>query len=167
MTLELKDIPGQLITALSPISELNGNIITIVHQHEENTPRGTISVEVMFEIEQEHLDELINHLENSGIRVVRVGEERLRASVPVILIGHIVHSDMGDTIDRIDSTGFAEVVALSLSMPGINEPSSAYLVINAVGKKELNRALEILMDVADKKDLLVIDPIRLNSEGIL
>lgn len=165
MSLELKDIPGQLVLALAPISELHGNIMGVVHHHGEKTPRGTIPVQITFEIKQEVLNELIDQLEKSGVKVVRVGEERLRASVSVILIGHIIHSDIGDTIDRIDSTGFAEVVDLSLSMPAIERTSSAYLVINAVGKKELPKALDIMRDVADKKDLLLIEPIRLNSGG--
>ncbi|MCE8422406.1 MAG: amino acid-binding protein [Candidatus Methanoperedens sp.] len=163
MTLELKDIPGQLVLALAPISELHGNIMSVVHQHEEKTPRGTIPVQITFEIDQEVLNDLIERLEESGVKVARVGEERLRSSVSVVLIGHIIHSDIGDTIDKIDSTGFAEVVDLSLSMPAIEKTSSAYLVINAVGEKELKKALELLRDVANKKDLLMIEPIMLNS----
>jgi ACT domain-containing protein len=166
MTLELKDIPGQLVLALAPISELHGNIMSVVHQHEEKTPRGTIPVQVTFEIDQGVLDELIEKLEKSGVGVARVGEERLRSSISVVLIGHIIHSDIGDTIDRIDSTGFAEVVDLSLSMPAIERTSSAYLVINAEGDNELKNALEILREVAIKKDLLMIEPIRLNSEAV-
>ena len=165
MTLELKDIPGQLVLALAPISELHGNIMSVVHQHEEKTPRGTIPVQVTFEIDQGFLDELIEKLETSGVGVARVGEERLRSSVSVVLIGHIIHSDIGDTIDKIDRTGFAEVVDLSLSMPAIERTSSAYLVINAVGIKELKTALEVLREVAAKKELLMIEPIRLNSEA--
>lgn len=165
MTLELKDIPGQLVLALAPISELHGNIMSVVHQHEEKTPRGTIPVQITFEIEQSVLTELIERLEKSGVGVARVGEERLRSSVSVVLIGHIIHSDIGDTIDRIDSTGFAEVVDLSLSMPAIEKTSSAYLVINAEGEKELKNALEILREVASKKNLLMIEPIRHNQEA--
>lgn len=165
MTLELKDIPGQLVLALSPISELHGNIMSVVHQHEEKTPRGTIPVQVTFEIDQGVLNELTERLENSGVRVARVGEERLRSSVSVVLIGHIIHSDIGDTIEKIDSTGFAEVVDLSISMPAIEKTSSAYLVINAVGEDELKKAVKILRDVAETKDLLMIEPIKLNSEA--
>jgi ACT domain-containing protein len=111
------------------------------------------------------LNKLIERLEKSGVKVARVGEERLRSTVSVILIGHIVHSDMGDTIDKIDSTGFAEVVDMSLSMPAIDKTSSSYLVINAVGEKELSTALDIMRDVANKKDLLMIEPIQMNSVG--
>ncbi len=166
MTLELKDIPGQLVLALSPISEFHGNIMSVVHQHEEKTPRGTIPVQITFEIDQSVLNELTERLENSGVRVARVGEERLRSSVSVVLIGHIIHSDIGDTIERIDSTGFAEVVDLSISMPAIEKTSSAYLVINAVGEDELKKAVEILRDVAETKDLLMIEPIKLNSGAV-
>jgi ACT domain-containing protein len=165
MTLELKDIPGQLVLALSPISEFQGNIMSVVHQHDEKTPRGTIPVQVTFEIEDRVLGKLIERLEKSGVGVARVGEKRLRSTVSVVLIGHIVHSDMGDTIDKIDSTGFAEVVDMSLSMPAIEKTSSAYLVINAVGEKELTSALDILREVSNKKDLLLIEPIRMNSVG--
>ncbi len=165
MTLELKDIPGQLVLALSPISEFHGNIMSVIHQHDEKTPRGTIPVQIRFEIEPKVLNKLIERLEKSGVKVARVGEERLRSTVSVILIGHIVHSDMGDTIDRIDSTGFAEVVDMSLSMPAIDRTSSAYLVINAVSEKELSTALDIMRDVANKKDLLLIEPIHMNSVG--
>ncbi len=163
MTLELKDIPGQLVLALSPISDFHGNIMSVIHQHDEKTPRGTIPVQITFEIEHNVLNRLIEDLERSGVRVARVGEERLRSTVSVVLIGHIVHSDMGDTIDRIDSTGFAEVVDMSLSMPAIEKTSSAYLVINAIGEGELTKALDILREVALKKDLLLIEPIRMNS----
>jgi ACT domain-containing protein len=165
MTLELKDIPGQLVLALSPISEFHGNIMSVIHQHDEKTPRGTIPVQIRFEIEPKVLNKLTERLEKSGVKVARVGEERLRATVSVILIGHIVHSDMGDTIDKIDSTGFAEVIDMSLSMPAIDKTSSAYLVINAVGEKELGEALDIMRDVAHKKDLLMIEPIHMNSVG--
>ena len=44
-------------------------------------------------------------------------------------------------------------------MPGINEPSSASMVINAVDMAQLVKALDILKRVASEKDLLVIEPI--------
>ncbi|MGP8337417.1 MAG: amino acid-binding protein, partial [Methanosarcinaceae archaeon] len=97
--------------------------------------------------------------EDSGINVVRSGEERFLEHGAVIMIGHIIHTDIQDTIDKIDRTGFAEVVDLSLSMPRIDVPSSALLKIDAIGKQELSDAMSLLKAVADKKDLLVIEPI--------
>ncbi|MGP8322147.1 MAG: amino acid-binding protein [Methanosarcinaceae archaeon] len=159
MDIELKDIPGQLLLALNPISESKGNLISVVHHHEKHTPRGTIPVQLVLEIDPDKLDAIITRFEDSGINVVRSGEERFLEHGAVIMIGHIIHTDIQDTIDKIDRTGFAEVVDLSLSMPRIDVPSSALLKIDAIGKQELSDAMSLLKAVADKKDLLVIEPI--------
>jgi len=90
---------------------------------------------------------------------VRAGEERFIEAISVVLVGHILDSDLGDTIKRIDSTGFAEVMDLSLTMPGVDEPSSAYLRIRATGKAEIQKAISILREVGAEKKLLVIEPI--------
>ncbi len=160
LDLELKDIPGQLVMALTPISEYEGNIISVIHHHGDKTPRGTIPVSITFEILRDNLSKLIDKLEKMGVIIKRVGEERLIESISVILIGHIVHSDLRDTIDRIDSTGFAEVVDLAMSMPGVDKTSSARITINATGRKELRNALMVLKNIAKEKDLLMIEPIQ-------
>lgn len=161
LDLELKDVPGQLVMALTPISEYEGNIISIVHHHGDKTPRGTIPVSITFEILKENLSKLINKLEKLGVIIRRVGEERLIESISVILIGHIIHSDLRDTIDRIDTTGYAEVVDLAMSMPGVEKTSSARITINATGREELKKALMVLRNIAKEKDLLVIEPIQI------
>ncbi|MCQ6962267.1 amino acid-binding protein [Methanolobus chelungpuianus] len=162
MDLELKDIPGQLVLALKPVSEFKGNLISVVHHHEKRTPRGKIPVQLVFEIKSDHLDNIISLLEESGISVVSVDEKRYLEHGAVILIGHIVHTDIKDTIDKIDNTGYAEVVDLNLAMPRINRPSSASLKIDAVSKQHMSAAIELLKSIAKEKDLLVIEPIGVN-----
>ena len=159
MDLELKDIPGQLLLVLKPISDFKGNLVTVVHHHEKRTPRSTIPVQVVFEIKADKLDDIISKFEESGVSVVSVDEKRYLEHGTVILIGHIVHTDIQDTIDKIDKTGCAEVVDLNLSMPKIDSPSSASLKIDAVNKKDLNLVIELLKKIAEEKDLLVIEPI--------
>jgi ACT domain-containing protein len=159
MDIELKDIPGQLVLALKPVSGLGGNILSVLHQRDKKTPAGRIPVELVIEIEEKRLERLVEQLEEQGVSVVRTGEVRLRESMVVLLIGHIVHSDLGETIDSIDRTGFAEIVGLSLSMPSVDEESSASVTLSAIGKKELDDALMILERTASKKDIIVISPI--------
>jgi ACT domain-containing protein len=159
MDLELKDTPGQLIHVLSPVSDLGGNVLSIVHHHDKKTFRNTVPVYVIFDIEEYKLEELQKGLEKNGVTVVRIGKMRLRESAHILLIGHIIHTDLRETIDRIDSTGFAEVQDLSLSMPAINGPSSAIVTIMATGNEELKTSIAILKEIAERKDLLVIVPI--------
>lgn len=159
MDLELQDIPGQLLLALQPLKDNKANIISVVHHRERKTPRGMIPVRFVVEMDRSKLDTVKTQLKNSGIAVVRAGEDRFIEAVSVVLVGHIINSDLGDTIRRIDSTGFAEVMDLALSMPGIDEPSSAYLRIRATGKAEIQKSLMILRDIGTEKKLLLIEPI--------
>jgi ACT domain-containing protein len=158
MDLELKDIPGQLVKALEPISDAGGNIVSVVHHHEQRTNRGTIPLQVVFEME-DGLDALKDKLESRGIKVVRFNQLRLLEHNTVVLVGHIIHSDIRDTIEQIDSTGYAEVVDLSMSMPGISLKSSARIGINATGKIEMKKAVKLLRNIAKEKDLLLIETI--------
>ncbi|MDM7935769.1 MAG: amino acid-binding protein [Methanothrix sp.] len=159
MELELQDVPGQLLLALQPLKENKANIISVVHHRDHKTPRGTIPVRLVVEVDRSRLDPIKTQLKESGITVVRAGEERFIEAVSVVLVGHVLDSDLGDTINRIDSTGFAEVVDLALTMPGVDEPSSAYLKIRATGKTEIQKALTILREIGREKKLLVIEPI--------
>jgi ACT domain-containing protein len=159
MDLELQDVPGQLLLALQPLKDNKANIISVVHHRDRKTPRGTIPVRLVVEMDRSKLDTIKNQLKSSGISVVRAGEDRFIEAVSVVLVGHVLDSDLGDTVSRIDSTGFAEVMDLALTMPGVNEPSSAYLKIRATGKTEIQKALGILREVCREKKLLVIEPI--------
>jgi ACT domain-containing protein len=164
MDLELKDIPGQLVNALVPISDAGGNIVSVVHHHAKRTPRGTIPIQVTFDYEGS-LDALKFSLESRDIKIARVNEAKLLEHRTVLIVGHIIHSDIRDTIDQIDKTGYAEVVDLAMSMPGINLKSSARIGISAEGKDEARKAMNLMREIARKKDLLVIEPI--NSEESL
>ena len=159
MDIELQDIPGQLVLALKPVSDFGGNILSVLHQRDKKTPAGRIPVELVIELEESRLGGLVERLEARGVNVVRTGKERLKESMVVLLIGHIVHSDIRETIDSIDSTGFAEVVGLSLSMPSVDKESSASVTLSAIGKKELKEALNILERTANGKGIMVIAPI--------
>ncbi len=159
MKLELRDSPGQLVAALMPISDMGGNIKTVIHEHEHASGQGDLSVEVVIEIPPELLDGLIARLRERGINVLKLGEERMSYSQSVILIGHLVHTDLGDTIDRIDQTGFAEVTYMSLAMPAINERTSAQFVIKSLTREHMQQALLILRQVARQKEFLLIEPL--------
>ena len=159
MDLELQDVPGQLLLAMQPLSDNKANIISVVHHRDRKTPRGMIPVRFVLEMDRSRIEALQTKLKESGISVVRAGEDRFMESVSVVLVGHVLDSDIGDTVKRIDSTGFAEVMDLALTMPGVDEPSSAFMKIRATGKAEIQKALTILREVGKEKKLLVIEPI--------
>ena len=163
MKLEMKDVPGQLIRALKPISDMGGNIIAVIHQRDSSSRSGTIDVQVVAEMPEGRVRDLIDRMKEQAVTVSRIGTERLIHKKSFIMIGHIMHTDLTDTVDHIDKTGYAEVSELQLVMPAIAEPSSARILIKAENAAAMNRALEILREVSRKKDILVIESLEENG----
>ncbi|AGK61638.1 ACT-domain-containing protein, predicted allosteric regulator of homoserine dehydrogenase [Archaeoglobus sulfaticallidus PM70-1] len=163
IVVELEDKPGQLLKALEPISREGGNILSIIHQRDKKTPLQRVPVEISFDAKNlEIANRIIEALKESGVLVKRYNEIRLIATTSLMIIGHIVKTDLSDTINRIDSTGFAEVVDLQINMPEVNKPSTAMITISATGKDELEEAVEIMRNVCRSKNLLLIEPINEN-----
>lgn len=163
IVVELKDQPGQLIKALEPMSNFGGNVLGILHQREKMTPLKRIPVEISLKIDEKKLEDLVNTLNESGVIVREYNEIRLIATTSALLVGHIVHTDLSDTIKHVDSTGYAEVVEMHISMPQLNEPSTAMVTISATGKDKLKEAMNLLNRVCGSKGILVIEP--LNEEA--
>jgi len=159
MKLEMKDSPGQLVAALKPISDVGGNIIAVIHQRDPDLDGDTLNVQIVLELPKGRLDNLVALLKEQGVHIQRIGEERLLYQRTVIMIGHLMHTDLSDTVGQIDSTGFAEVSELSMSMPAVNERSSSRITIKAVSRDDMEAALAILRRVSQQKSLLLIEPL--------
>ena len=161
MKLEMKDQPGQLVAALKPISAVGGNIIAVIHQREAPTTATaeTLDVQIVLELPEGRLERLLELLREQGVNVVRLGEERLLYECTLIMIGHLMHTDLSDTVNQIDRTGSAEVTELSLVMPAIDSRSSARITIRSTTRTEMKRAIRVLRAVAKQKELLVIEPL--------
>ncbi len=156
---ELEDKPGQLIKVLEPISKMGGNIVGIVHQRSKKTPLDRVPVEISLKIDSTKIDRLLNAVRERGIIVRSFNEVRLTATTSVLLIGHIIHTDLSDTIRKIDIDGEAECVEMHVSMPEILAPSTAVLTISASGDEKLKEALEKLREICKEKGLIMIEPI--------
>ena len=122
-----------------------------------------LNVQIVLELPEGRLDKLVVLLKEQGVHIQRINEERLLYTRTVIMIGHLMHTDLSDTVDQIDSTGFAEVSELSMSMPAVNERSSSRITIKALSKKDMESALTILRRVSKQKSLLLIEPMEDNA----
>ncbi len=163
LIVELEDKPGQLLKVIEPISKLGGNVISVVHDRHKVSPLKRVPVEFVVDIETEKVENLLEKIRESGVYIRSINEVRMLYTESFLLIGHIIHTDLSDTVNRIDETGFAEVVEIHITMPKVNEPSTAIVTISAKGKKELTEAREILRKICEKKDILVVEP--LNEES--
>ena len=157
--LELVDEPGELLRTLEPIADHGGNLLSIHHERGNITPRGRIPVEVDLECPPERFEEIVEALREAGINVIQAGADRYGEEVNVILVGHLVETDLSDTLSVIQNADGLSVVDLSLAAPeGMDSVSSARIRL-AVDAGRAEAALETVREVAEGKDLSVVEPL--------
>lgn len=162
--LELVDRPGELLRALEPIAENGGNLLSIFHERGNVTPRGHIPVEVDMEATPDRFDGIVDAIREEGINVIQAGAEDYSEEVTVVLVGHLVNTDLSDTLSRIQESSEASVQDLSLSAPeGDRGKSSARLRL-ATQTGKVDDALAAIRDVARDKELRVVEPLTAGGE---
>ncbi len=157
--LELVDEPGQLLAALQPIANNGGNLLSIYHERGNKTPRGRIPVEVDFEATTERFEGIVEALREEGITVMQAGTERYAEEITLVLFGHLIDTDLSDTLSRIEASASASVADVSLAAPqGTEEVSSARLRLEA-RSGETSEAIAAVREIADEKELRVVAPL--------
>lgn len=153
LDLELKDIPGELIKALTPISKLGANIISVIHLREQKS-NGRVPVKVVVDnVDNEKLKKIVDELEKHDVIVAKIGNDERKINLDVVVIGHVVDTDVRNTIDRINEIGL--VVDLDLVMPDPFKESSARMRI-VIDKEKLEELYNLLDKISKEKDLLFI-----------
>lgn len=157
--LELVDRPGELLRALEPIAENGGNLLSIFHERGNLTPRGNIPVEVDLEASPDQFETIVAALREADISIIQAGAERYSEEVVVILVGHLVNTDLSNTLSRIQAAAGGSVQDFSLAAPdGEDGESSARLRVAAeTGSSE--DVLAEIRSIAEEKDLRVIEPL--------
>lgn len=157
--LELPDEPGQLLAALKPIADVGGNLLSVHHERGDRTPRGRIPVEIDLECHPERFEAILSGLREADVTVSSADEEQYRDELTVVLVGHLVDTDLSDTLSRVESCSAASVTDLSLDAPeGTDDVSSARVHL-AVESDGVADALATVRSVADEKDLQVVEPL--------
>lgn len=159
LRLELVDEPGELLRSLRPIADNGGNLLSIFHERGNVTPRGHIPVEVDVEATPAQFEKIIDGLREAGINVIQAGTERYSEGLTVILSGHVIDTDLSDTLSRIQESANASVTDLSLAAPeGTPNVSSARISI-AAEKGATETVLQKIRAVADEKELRLVEPL--------
>jgi len=157
--LELVDEPGELLGALEPIAENGGNLLSIFHERGNVTPRGHIPVEVDLEATTAQFDVIVEALREAGVNVIQAGAERYSEELTVVLVGHLVETDLSDTLRRVQDCGGVSVADVSLSAPAGTDGSSSARLRLVASEGRTDEALAAIRTVADEKELRVVEPL--------
>ncbi len=163
--LELVDEPGELLRALHPIADNGGNLLSIFHERGNLTPRGHIPVEVDLEATPERFETIVDALQAEEFDVIQAGADRYGEALTVVLSGHLVNTDLSNTLSRIQESADATVTDLSLSAPeGTDDVSSARIRL-ATEEGAVDAALAAVREIAAEKDLCVVEPLTAGGEA--
>lgn len=157
LVLELQDIPGQLVSILSPISDLGGNMISIVHDHGVKTEKGLIPIQITIEGERENLNAILDKFNELGVNILEKDDVVLRERVSTVLIGNVIDTDVRDTIDKINELEDVWVVGLDIKLDKEYESSAMITIESPIGKT--NNAFDKIQEIAQEKKLLVINEV--------
>ena len=157
LSLELQDIPGQLVSVLEPISGFGTNLVTVIHQRDSKNEKGMIPVQITIEGEKNNLKQVIEKLNEMNITILEIDDVLLKEKLSTILIGHVIDTDIRDTMDKINVLKGVSVVGLDVELEEELESSAMIVVESDVGKKEI--VLRKIQEIADDKGLLVINEV--------
>jgi ACT domain-containing protein len=154
--LRLKDVPGQLIKALEPISVNEGNIVGVVHNHDLVTG-GRISVNVTFEYKDQHaLDAIFSTWKERGVEVVKMGEIVRTFAAEYLLVGNLAHSTLRTITEGIENMDGVETIDLQYSLSTSTDNKTVLLLINVREKDRLGDIDDYLKNMSTAIDFLLI-----------
>ncbi|MGF7119045.1 amino acid-binding protein [Methanobacterium oryzae] len=158
LVLELQDIPGQLTDALEPLGRIGANIVTVIHQRDVKTERGTVPVQVTIEGDKDTLDKVIKTLEDQNIQIMEIDSVLRKEMIRTILIGNIVDKDVKNVLSKLNSLEKVKVVDFNLKMSDDPEKSASKIIIEAdYGKKR--EVMKKIKEIGTSKGFLVINEI--------
>lgn len=110
----VKDVPGQLVSALEPMSTVNANIIGVVHSRDQ-TISGRISVDLTFDIEPCLIETLKNIWVSRDVVVAKIGTVIDLHNTVFMVIGKINAATMDEMMDRAREVVDIETCDIRLS----------------------------------------------------
>ncbi|MGZ7048131.1 MAG: amino acid-binding protein [Methanobacterium sp.] len=158
LVLELLDIPGQLMDVLEPVGRLGANIVTVIHQRDIKTERGTVPVQITIEGDEETLDKVIKTLETQEIQIIEIDGVLRKETITTILIGDIVERDVKDALTKFNEIEGVKVADFNLKMSDHPEKSASKFVIEAeYGKRR--SIMKRIKDIGASYGFLVINEV--------
>lgn len=154
--LRLKDVPGQLIKALEPISLNEGNIVGVIHNHEQVTG-GRISVNVTFEYRDQHsLDAIFAAWKERGVEVAKMGEIYRTYGAEYLLVGELSQSTLSSITENIEKMDGIETIDLQYSLSANTANKSVLLLVNVRHKDRVKDIDDLLRAKSERNEFLLI-----------
>ncbi len=137
--LYVKDLPGQLVGSLEPISMVDGNIMGVVHDREQIV-NHRISLNVTFEVEDAtQLKRLEDIWKSRDVIISSIGSVYSTFSMEYLLIGRITASYVERLMDEASQAVTVDSVDIQYSSKNHHEKRTAMISVKVREEGDLER----------------------------
>ncbi|AGI48242.1 ACT-domain-containing protein, predicted allosteric regulator of homoserine dehydrogenase [Thermoplasmatales archaeon BRNA1] len=149
--LYVRDLPGQLVGSLEPISMVDGNIVGVVHDREQKL-NDRILVNVTFEVDNNgQLEELKAIWKSMDILISKIGSVYKTFAMDYLILGKFNAAYMDELIDAAGKAVGIEDVEVSYSASDKSSGKRTAMISAEVRSKEDIEALDSFFEDACKK----------------
>ena len=139
--LRLKDIPGQLVGALEPISANDGNIRGVVHHHDMKVG-ARIAVNVTFEVRSEQaLEKIMEAWKQREVDIAKIDAFPETHPLQYLVVGNISSKELEAITKGLES--MENIASIEIRYTGsANSSSRAALITGKASRKDAIAALD-------------------------
>lgn len=138
--LYVKDLPGQLVSSLEPISLVDGNIVGVVHDREQIINQR-IRINVTFEIKGAiELDKLKDIWKKRDVLIARMGSVFETHTIEYMLVGEFTASYIENLIDEASNMISFESVDVSYSSKNAQSKRTAMITAEVLTEEDLDKS---------------------------
>ncbi len=153
----VKDLPGQLVGSLEPVSMVNGNIMGVVHNREQII-NNRICINITFEVDDNsQVEGLKNIWKSRDIVISRIGSVYETFTMDYLLIGDLDASYIEGIIDEASKTISLEAVDVRYSSKTVDPSKRTGMIsVKARSEEDLDRLDGLLNDVCRKSGIVYV-----------
>jgi ACT domain-containing protein len=152
----VKDVPGQLVGSLEPISLVDGNIVGVVHNR-DNIVSGRIAVNITFEVENvEGLEKLKKIWKSKDIVISQISSVIETFPMEYVLIGDIGPSQIERLIGNAGKVVDLESVDVRFSSKMSDKERTAMISANVKSEDDLEKLNKFMMSACRKAGIVYI-----------
>jgi len=154
--LYVKDLPGQLVKSLEPISLVNGNIVGVVHDR-EIIVNHRICVNVTFEIDNnKRLEQLKDLWKTGDVLIAEIGSVYKTFSMEYMLVGDFNAPFIEKLIDKASKNISFESVDVNYSSKNASSTRTAMLLVEVLSEDDMKKLDKFLMTECRKNKIVHI-----------
>ncbi|MFA6710414.1 MAG: homoserine dehydrogenase [Candidatus Methanomethylophilaceae archaeon] len=157
--LYVKDVPGQLVSSLEPISSVDGNIVGVVHNREQSI-NGRIVVNVTFDVDPDQVDNLKKIWRSRDVIVAKLDSVVETFTMDYMLVGDLSASYIEELFGEASTEISFESIDIGYSSKTAKDTRTAMISVKVQKDDDLKKLDRFLSSACKKAGFVYIRGVR-------